>query len=205
MPKLIFREGHIYHVYNRAHGFEKMFSAGGNYSYFLHRCVHYVDPVASCLSYCLMPNHFHLLIQVRERKNWSVISENTELESLSEGEIHDQVVKRLSSLFNSYTKGYNKQQGRKGSLFMHSFRRKPVTDEKYLRKLIHYIHRNPVEAGLVEYPENWPYSSYRSMIFRGLPSPLPLDVEFVMQQFSDLQDFVDFHGQEGAFELLDKL
>src|SRR5690606_6756144 len=71
---------------------------------------------------------------------------------------------QFSHLFNGYTQAFNKQHNRKGSLFMHTFKRKLITDEKYLRNLIHYIHNNPVNARLTQLPEEWKYTSYKSLV-----------------------------------------
>ncbi|HET6228177.1 MAG TPA: transposase, partial [Bacteroidia bacterium] len=63
-----------------------------------------------------------------------------------------------------YTKAFNKQNERKGSLFMHPFRRKQLKNNEYFRNLIHYIHLNPVSALLCKTPEAWHYSSFNAII-----------------------------------------
>jgi REP element-mobilizing transposase RayT len=50
---------------------------------------------------------------------------------------------------------------RKGSLFMKPYKRKKIEDEAYLKKLVHYIHCNPVKASLVKRPQDWKHSSYK--------------------------------------------
>lgn len=55
----------IYHVYNRANGNEKLFLSGDNYSFFLKRYEKYMDEFLDTFCYCLMPNHFHLLVRVK--------------------------------------------------------------------------------------------------------------------------------------------
>ena len=74
------------------------------------------------------------------------------------------VSNQFGKFFNSYAKAFNKQESRKGSLFMKNFKRKKITDEKYLRKIVHYIHYNPVESALCEKPEDWRFSSYKAII-----------------------------------------
>ena len=54
------------------------------------------------------------------------------------------VSQKFSNLFNSYTQVYNKENNRKGSLFVNRYKRILISDKKYLLKLIHYIHYNPV-------------------------------------------------------------
>ena len=73
---------------------------------------------------------------------------------------------------------------------MHTFKRKRIKDDKYLVKLVHYIHYNPVEAGLTDNPEEWKYSSYNA-ILSGRPT-LILRNE-VIEWFGDKENFIYCH------------
>ncbi|PIQ18647.1 MAG: hypothetical protein COW66_05235, partial [Flavobacteriaceae bacterium CG18_big_fil_WC_8_21_14_2_50_34_36] len=97
---------------------------------------------------------------------------------------------QFSPLFNGYSQAFNKQQNRKGNLFMHTFKRKLITDETYIRKLIHYIHYNPIEAGLTQLPEEWKYASYNSII--SLTQTKLLNEE-VIGYFGDMENFKYCH------------
>jgi REP element-mobilizing transposase RayT len=55
----------IYHVFNRATGNEKLFKSDENYKYFLKKYLHHISPVADTLSWCLLPNHFHIKICIK--------------------------------------------------------------------------------------------------------------------------------------------
>lgn len=55
----------VYHIYNHANGNENLFRNPANYSYFLEKYSEYIYPIAETYAYCLMPNHFHLMIKVR--------------------------------------------------------------------------------------------------------------------------------------------
>ena len=166
----------IYHVYNRANGDEKIFLSNENYSFFLRKYEKYIPPLAETLRYCLMPNHFHFLIKI---KNEEALKEQFELKALPKEEdlpgfqnlaglnnkkLSNYISKQFSNLFNSYTKAFNKMYHRKGTLFMKPFRRKKVEDEAYLKKLVHYIHYNPVESGMAKTPMDWKYSSFQAII-----------------------------------------
>ncbi len=134
-----------YHVYNRANGNEQLFVKEENFSYFLEKYKQYISPIADTFCYCLMPNHFHFLIRIKTEnelaKYFKIDGSNlTGFENLS-----GLLAKKFSDFFNAYSKAINKQQNRKGSLFMRPFKRKRITDEKYILKLVHYIHYNPVE------------------------------------------------------------
>lgn len=59
----------FYHIYNRANGDELMFKKTGNYYYFLNRYKSWIEPVAKTYCYCLMPNHFHLLVSIRNEED----------------------------------------------------------------------------------------------------------------------------------------
>ena len=95
-------------------------------------------PVCSIYAYCLMTNHIHLLI-----------SENKE--TISE------TMKRIGVAYASY---FNKRYKRSGPLFEGRFRSEPVWDVEYFCTLIHYIHNNPVKAGLEKKAEWYKWSSY---------------------------------------------
>ncbi|MEQ8910285.1 MAG: hypothetical protein RIC95_13890 [Vicingaceae bacterium] len=65
----IFEEEGLYHVYNRANGNEKLFLTDDNYRYFLKKYEEYISPLVDTFCYCLMPNHFHFLVRVKEEKD----------------------------------------------------------------------------------------------------------------------------------------
>ena len=88
--------------------------------------------------YCLMSNHFHLLIRERE-------------------ETVGETVKRIAS---SYVYYYNRKYGRDGHLFKERFKSEPVNDMAYFTVLLRYIHQNPVKAGIVEHVKDYDFSSW---------------------------------------------
>ena len=181
-----------YHIYNRANGNEKIFSNRGNYDFFLSRYVDHIHPIAETFCYCLMPNHFHFLLRIRKEEE---IQENlketfSKLKFNKKPEIEKIMSKRFSNFFSSYTQAFNKQQSRMGSLFMKNFKRKRVTEQKYLLNLVHYIHSNPVEAGIVAKPEIWKYSSYKILIDENAKSFL--NREEVIDWFGDKENFIQY-------------
>jgi putative transposase len=158
-----------YHIYNRANGSEKLFRSDENYRYFLRQYQQYIEPIAETFCYCLMPNHFHFLIRIRSQKeleefykakaNLQVNADLQGFKNLADladlqgfKNLEGLITKQFSNFFNAYAKAFNKQHKRKGSLFMHTFKRKRVTEKTYLLKLVHYIHYNPVESGLCVKP-----------------------------------------------------
>ncbi|RRO15308.1 hypothetical protein [Flavobacteriaceae bacterium 14752] len=156
---------HFYHIYNRANGNDILFKTKENYHFFLNKFNIHISPVANTFCYCLMPNHFHFLIQLKNEQEISdrFIDERREKKWRGQEVISGFVSQQFSNLFNAYTKAFNKRYNRKGSLFMRNFKRKDVLEESYLRKLVHYIHYNPIKAGLVKQPKDWEFSSYSSL------------------------------------------
>jgi putative transposase len=146
-----FIENEIYHVYNRCNGYEPIFRNFGNYDYFLKRYHEYLDPYWETLTWCLMPSHFHLMIRVKSQP-----PEKSPVSNLC--------IKAYADFCNGYVQAFNKQHSRKGSLFMRNFKRKIVSDDMYARKLICYIHNNPVQDGYVRTPQEWHHSSFREFL-----------------------------------------
>lgn len=154
------QHGGYYHIYNRGNNRENLFLEERNYRYFLKLYAHYVEPVADTYAYCLLRNHFHVLVRVKtlaeqERKqSGPVASERARVPNPGQ---------QFGNLFNAYTKAINKAYGRTGSLFEHPFERIEVTSERYLMRLVTYIHHNPQKHGLIADFRAWPYSSYQSL------------------------------------------
>lgn len=135
-----FAAGNCYHIYNRGAGLGLIFFNDENYRYCLRLVKRYrAQYHVTMLAYCLMPNHYHFLLRQDE----------------------DVPLPRfVNVLFNAYVQAVNRQQGRTGTLFEGRFRHVWVDREDYLIHLCRYIHLNPVRAGLVARPEDWPYSNY---------------------------------------------
>lgn len=101
------------------------------------------------LAYCLMSNHFHLLLE-------------TGLVPI--GDVMRRVLCR-------YARRYNRANKRLGHLFQSRFKAKLCVDEAYFVTALRYIHQNPVKAGLVDAPGDWVWSSHRQFV-RGPRSAL---------------------------------
>lgn len=175
-----------YHIYNRANGKEKIFVSTENFDFFLQKYKKYLVPLVETFSFCLMPNHFHFLIKIKSEKELLQIEEyqNSKNKNIF-------INKQFSNLFSSYTQAFNKQQGRKGNLFMRPFKRREVKDETYFRKLVHYIHYNPIEAGLCNHPTEWLHSSYNALISI---KPTLLNRTEVLKYFDSVENFKYVHS-----------
>ncbi|SIQ37291.1 hypothetical protein SAMN05880574_11158 [Chryseobacterium sp. RU37D] len=183
-----FECGYVYHIYTHANGKDLIFREEENYKYFLDKLIKYIIPVAEIYVYCLMSNHFHFLVRF---KNVDQISDEDE---------HKYLMKQFSNLLNGYAKAYNKKYNRKGSLFLDYLKRKRVNDEKYLIKLLHYIHNNPVNHGFVEDINDWKYSSYNSYI--NLTKESKIERKEMMQYFDTIKNFVEYHQSNVEYDFL---
>jgi REP-associated tyrosine transposase len=96
------------------------------------------------LAYCLMTNHFHLLIE-------------TPTESLSAG---------MHQLNGVYARKFNERHTLDGHLFDGRFRSVLVEGDEHFDEVLRYIAFNPVRAGLCEHPADWPWSSFRGIARR---------------------------------------
>ncbi|WP_424493094.1 transposase [Salinimicrobium sp. GXAS 041] len=149
MKQDVLEPGVTYHIFNRGNNKEDIFKEEENYFYFLKLIRTHLLPVCDIYAYCLLKNHFHLLLKIKERE---------ELFSAYHRKIH----LPFSNFFNAYTKGINKKYNRTGSLFQENFKRKRVNDEKYLIQLIAYIHLNPVKHGFIEDHNDYKFSSFQA-------------------------------------------
>ncbi|MDO9153272.1 MAG: hypothetical protein Q7U47_06130, partial [Paludibacter sp.] len=57
-----------YHIFNHANGFENIFTEDENYRFFLEKYEQYISPIAETYAYCLLPNHFHLVVRIRRKE-----------------------------------------------------------------------------------------------------------------------------------------
>jgi len=151
--KTPFVAGGYYHLFNRGNNRVHIFLEDLDCQQFMKRLQDYLLPVVDLLAYCLMPNHFHLLIRLPPHTPPHITRRNQEISELSHA------MMRLSV---SYTKWFNRHRGRSGVLFEGAFGAKLIRTDSQLLAAANYIHRNPVEAGLVQEPGNWPYSSFPS-------------------------------------------
>ncbi|MFK5857452.1 MAG: hypothetical protein QM503_15085 [Bacteroidota bacterium] len=192
----------IYHIYNHSNGNDLLFKDDKNYVFFLARFRKFISPVADTFTYCLMPNHFHVIVQIKKEadiilefngKNAKEKYDKLELQSEKEKFVSLYVSKQFSNLFSSYTQAFNKMYDRMGSLFMKNFKRIRVDDDDYFLNLIKYIHLNPVSHNFAQKPEDWKYSSYNSIL--SSKSTLVKRSE-VIDLFGDVENFRFCHLEE---------
>jgi REP element-mobilizing transposase RayT len=169
--------GKYYHIYNRGINSDILFKDNDNYNYFLKLYDTHIEPIAETFAWCLMKNHFHFLVRIKEVEE---IKTATKI----------QPSQSFSNLFNAYTKAFNKKYNRHGALFERPFRRKWVNYDTYFQNLIVYIHNNPVHHNICEHPLEYAWSSYLSCLS---DKPTKLKRQEVIDIFNDVENFKYVH------------
>ena len=138
----------LHHVTNRGNDRRDIFRDGADFQGFLTQ-VHLTGRHRGwdLLSYCLMPNHVHLLIAAS-------------VGDLSAG---------MRDISGAYVRRFNRRHGTSGHLFGGRFHAVPVTTDRQLAAVFRYIARNPLEAGLCTTPEAWRWSSYAALVGEAPP------------------------------------
>lgn len=163
---------HFFHIYNRGNNKEDIFKEEKNYTYFLKLISKHLIPVSRVYAYCLLKNHFHIIVKTKNVTVDKTISQ------------------AFSNFFNAYSKAINKTYDRSGSLFKDRFSRKMILDENYLKQLILYIHLNPEYHGFTEDFETYKHSSYFSIISG---KPVFPERNSVIALFEDVENFKYVH------------
>jgi REP element-mobilizing transposase RayT len=142
-PRALSNSG-LYHIVFRGVNHENIFESAADYDY-IHKTIKAVkDELGFELyAYCYMNNHVHLLIKENKMGAISLI---------------------MQKILTRYVMHYNIKYERSGSLIGSRYKSKPVETERYLLPLISYIHRNPVESGMVHRIEDYKYSSYKAYL-----------------------------------------
>lgn len=149
-----FEPNQIYHVYNRGNNKQPIFFTGANYLYFLQKIKLEWKNYTDILCYCLMPNHFHIMLVPNEEgcKNIILANKETHLQNLS---------KTIGKTLSSYTKAINLQKKTKAKLLTEPNRLdKSFSNHDYVLTCFNYIHQNPSKANMVIDLKDWLYSSY---------------------------------------------
>jgi len=171
--------GTFYHIYNRGNNRENIFLQERNYAYFMELWWKHISPIAETWAYCLLRNHFHATLFIKNR------------EDLSDIKIKEPS-QYFSNFFNAYARGVNIAVQRTGALFERPFKRIPVDSEAYLLRLIVYIHQNPQKHKFEDDFRNWNYSSYHELIAN---VPTRLQRDRMMHLFGSPQDFIRIHQE----------
>jgi putative transposase len=137
-------ENEYYHVYNRGNRKQPIFGDDGDYRSFLQKLR---DGSSKYLVripvYCLMPNHFHLVLVQTDGGS---------------------IGRFMNSVETSAANRYNLRYSEVGHLFQGRYKYKRIDSEESLLTVARYVHLNPVAAKLAGRPEDWPYSNFAEYV-----------------------------------------
>lgn len=158
-PRIEFH-GALFHVIARGNQKRRTFLIAKDYDDYLDRLWKYHEKFSFVLyAYCLMPNHVHLLIEMR----------GTPLSRI------------MQAIQFAYTQSFNRRHRTVGHLFQGRYKAILCQRDEYLLELIRYIHLNPVRARIVKRPGDYRWSSHRGLV--GLEKKPLSDVDAVLSQF----------------------
>lgn len=186
----IYTEDGYYHIYNRGVEKRKIFMNEKDYVVFLGILKFYLSPLyqlqhplkdanlpfnfrvkktfsdeVELLAFCLMPNHFHLLIHQKNKNS---------------------IVEFMRAISTTYVMYFNKKYDRVGSLFQGQYKAALVLMDTYLLHLSKYIHNNPHGISAGSDPVNYPYSSY--MYYLKQKKAYWIKPDFILSMISEDQE-----------------
>lgn len=127
-----------YHIMGRGINHAAICNDDADNMNFLHILDFCADEDFTIFAYCLMGNHFHLLAK-------------------ADADVLQHVMKAVGIRYVAY---FNRRYQRDGPLFRGRYNSQPVTTKGYFLRVLRYIHRNPVAAGIVQEMQDYPWSSY---------------------------------------------
>ena len=190
-------EGKYYHIFNRGNNSERIFFNEGNYEFFLRRYNEILSSLVETYAFCLLPNHFHFLVRVKDLPAKALHLKDAKLLTSSPNPSH-----AFHRLFTSYSKAINLQQNRHGSLFENPFKRIEITSDEYLKNLVIYIHTNPQLHGFVNNFKIYKWSSYKDIIS---DNPTKQYHPAVLKWFENKENFEFCHKEKIDIEKIKQL
>lgn len=190
-----FAEDSYYHVFNRGVEKRDIFLTDKDYRFFQTYLYIYLYPLKKVLekhpdlplrlynknlseevelvAYCLMPNHFHLLLKQKTKNGIS---------------------KLMKQITNAYTLYFNQKNNRVGGLMQGRFKAVPITEDNLLIHILRYIHLNPVASNLTQDLNSYPWSSYPDYL--GKETDLSCSKKDILSFFPSIEDFEKFHHDQ---------
>ena len=220
--------GKYYHIYNRGINGCNLFIDPIEYEQFLELYNKFILPIADTYAWVLMPNHFHIVVSIKENlvykysginpekpdntvpfkdKSWyethkweTIELPLSEFKKLPENPNIKRPVpyRHFGHLFNAYTSYFNPRRERTGSLFERPYKRKSITNSNQLKKVIQYVHNNPVHHGFCEHPLEYPWSSYLTCISE---KPTNLKRDAVINLFGNKKENLSLNQQTKSYRV----
>lgn len=211
-----FEEAGIYHVYNRTNNKDLLFMSDDNRLFFLKRYKELIAPFTDTYCWCLLPNHFHLLIKIKSEADIKTYLQQklkeeltpTEKKFLEAGitklwkigntavtlcELIEQSFKRF---FQSYALAFNKQHKRRGNLFYKPFKRVKIDKDTQFTMAVVYINANAAKHKLVSDFTTYPWSSWKSIISN---QPTSLLRNEIKEWFGNMETCIKTHKEMATY------
>ena len=191
---MVLLPNNLYHIYNQGNNKQTLFFDDKDYEYFLKNVEECLKPHCNILSYCLMPNHFHFLLDITEK---SVIKMR-----LGGIEI-DNVTNAFRKILSNYTQQhFNQKYNQSGSLFRQKTKGKCLSCDNlssYGFICFQYIHQNPYKANLVQKLEDWEFSSFKD--YAGLRNNILCNQDLAFQYINLSK--TDFYNE--SYNVIDEV
>jgi len=190
-----FTEPGLYHIYNRGNNKQPIFFGNSDYLHFITLCRKNIADRCQILAWCLMPNHFHFMVEVNKNSLNPIKWGGNIMPSISNG---------FQLLQSNYSKRINFREHRTGSLFQQKTKSKLLDNRSYALTTFWYLHQNPVKAALAESALQWEYSSFKE--YCGLSDENLSNVELgkAILKFSEI-DFNTISKIELSEEEIEKI
>jgi REP element-mobilizing transposase RayT len=168
---------YLYHIYNQGNNQRKIFFKQENYIFFLEKLKTHLLPYVDVIAWCLMPNHFHLMVLIKEEE---LEMDDTHTVTQSHGVSKLKINDSIGIMLRSYTRAINKQENFTGKLFKEKTKAECInclkkntpsfisnkmtsinliSEKQYPQVCFDYIHQNPVKAGMVKNEVDYEFSS----------------------------------------------
>ena len=173
-----FHYSQVYHIYNRGNNSMNLFVEDVDFQKFIDLYRIYIKPISDTYAWCLMKNHFHFLVQIKEEEKIGYINPKLKYESNLEEKwrvfpnaensamIKPVPDKQFMHLMSTYAKYFNKKHERTGHVFEKSPERTHIEDNDHLLQTLKYIMKNPLKHNVVKKLENYKWSSYYELMHK---------------------------------------
>ncbi len=179
---------YLYHIFNRGNNKNQLFFNRSHYFCFLLKIEKEILPFCHILAYCLMPTHYHLLIEPKEYE-----AKDGFKSYLNDENVYHPLTRKIGTLQSSYSQELNKKFNESGSRFQQKAKSKLLNDsDGYPLACFHYIHQNPLRANLVTQLDHWEFSSYKD--YAGLRPSFLINPEITKKWLdipSDPKQFIE--------------
>jgi len=156
----------FYHIYNRSSNDRNIFTNKWGYNFFLDKYQHYFSLYFDTYAYCLLPNHYHFLVKVKNEKEILPYLESMErtkainLYLRGQDSINSLIEDQFRRFHSSYALKHNIKNRTRGQLFVNRHKRVVQDTTAKIEYLLCYIHHNPIHHNFHTNFTDWPYSSY---------------------------------------------